>query len=198
MTKVEWKGDLLEIPMVRKGSREFVESLNHPCLNEFISKLPDGDFTFDSRSHVLKKGMYPCIPNWHLDGIKRIRTENQDEEILDFHAPENKLLEHYICFIGNAPTEILIGDVPLKWNNWKDVHVGIITSSEMWDGIYKTEFVNEREITKLEWNTFHRGTMAQEAGKRVFMRASFGIVNPRYENDIRKQTQVYVEKGYGW
>lgn len=178
-----WSGDPLDVPMVFRGSREWVSSLNHPCLDEFIAKLPPGDCLIDTRSHILKRGMYPCIPNWHLDYIARGRDGR-----LRLDDPSNAQMFHIIAFIGPAPTEVAVEPVAVSdIGSWSELDV---------DG--PTTHVAERRLHRLEWNTAHRGTMAGEAGKRLFMRASFGVEGKMPANELRKQVQVYVEGGYGW
>ena len=67
-----------ELPKIsyKHASLDFVKSRTTPYVQHILSKMP---FTHlrkrilvDIKVHHLKKGWYPAIPGWHIDGVQNI------------------------------------------------------------------------------------------------------------------------------
>lgn len=181
--------DLLAVPMLFQASKEFAASFGDPILDDFLRQLPGGDCVIDTRSHLLQIGMYPCIPGWHLDNIKRV------DGVIQINHPDNTKLEHYVMFHGVAPTRILRGSVSVNFHSWEEADKAIERAIE--DKWFEEYSLTSGVMHRLPWDGYHRGTAATEAGRRCFMRATFGSgITPK--NEVRHQTQVYVPLNYGW
>jgi hypothetical protein len=190
-------------PMFFSSDAHFPRGIWGPITREFLARIhPDiitrPDFIFDSRSHMLMPGMFPCIPGWHVDDVPRTRPDGQPD-----HANPEYRSEHIMCLIGDCSvTSFLSGTIELE-----DVPIGGGTVYKAWD-----EEINKRLITYPEaevscpvgvpvhfnCQSFHRGNPATKNGWRWFGRVSWNT-NRKPKNEIRKQVQVYMPVvNQGW
>ena len=153
----------------------------------------DKNIIFDSRVHMLMPGWYPCIPGWHHDDIPRPNNGQPD-----YDNPE--YLSQHVCALVNGdicPTEFILDQVTLP-----AVEEGKTIYSE-WDKALQTMPVVRADAPSnrlifFDWQTFHRGTKAVKGGWRWFGRLSWNT-NRKFKNEIRTQTQVYLEAvNEGW
>lgn len=186
-------------PMFFSASKDFAYSEGGIITRTFIDNLPSTalqtDFILDSRSHMLMPGMFPCIPGWHHDDVKRGEEGQPDYENMHYKS------EH-ICLLVNAsvaPTEF-IDDVVLVPKIPPGVRV-----YKIWDEVINQRLERIRVIKAdtqqyiyFDWSTFHRGVMANKSGWRWFCRISWNT-GREFKNEIRKQVQVYMpDVGHGW
>jgi len=183
-------------PMIFGGDYGFCRRHGGPITQEFLDLLPthyrDEPFILDSRVHMLKPGWMPCIGGWHLDDVPRSGSEMQPN-----FALVNPATEHVAAVIGDASlTEFLDEEVEL----WVPPR-GLIYKSfdaQMESKNVRTKFVSSGVLFRFGSFDLHRGRPATKNGFRMFIRASsYSPRSPR--NEIRNQTQVYVESfSEGW
>jgi hypothetical protein len=73
-------------PMFFSADSDFVKEHGGPITRRFLASMPSDwiaarDLIWDSRSHMLMPGWYPCIPGWHLDDIPRTRPDGQPDHV---------------------------------------------------------------------------------------------------------------------
>lgn len=67
-----------DLPKVsyKNATLEFVRNHTTPYVQEILSKMPFRHFRkqilVDVKVHHLKRGWYPAIPGWHVDGVQNI------------------------------------------------------------------------------------------------------------------------------
>lgn len=152
--------------------------------------------SLDTRVHMLKPTMLPCIGGWHCDDFYRGDNGQPLLKNIDVNCPQR----HYICTIGETSLpEFFVSDLTLKIDPDK-VYKSLQENStfseeeiETWD-IYQPK---SGEIIRIGPSAIHRGIPADKAGWRLFMRLTFS--NHRFpKNEIRTQTQVYLTNMDGW
>lgn len=154
----------------------------------------------DTRVHMLKPGWNPAIPGWHCDGIPR-----GDDGQPDFKNTIIPDMTHYLCIIDsgtNSMTQFLSHDIghleqqEQTDNVWGDHSRQI--EHLLSNNILSTTSVNSGKITRFSPYDYHRSMQATGHGWRYFLRASCKT-HMRAHNEIRKQSQVYIEKkDLGW
>lgn len=189
-----------DLPQLYRADLEFASGKSEALdlILRSIPKHPEFQYvSIDSRSHMLMKDMYPCIPGWHCDDFYRATKDHQPslETVLDA-APA----VHYILILGdNSRTEFPVGDLVLPDPS------SLSTDKPLY--LHYDEIIDERniEIKELEPETlysfgplcFHRGQAATKNGWRFFMRVTFS--NHREpKNEVRYQTQVYTKQRVSW
>jgi hypothetical protein len=151
--------------------------------------------SLDTRVHMLKPGMYPCIGGWHCDDFYRDETTGQPLlNNIDEVCPQ----VHYMCTIGDtALPQFFISDLTAKIdrnNVYKSLQKRLPEKDlETWD-IYQPK---SGEIVKIGPSAIHRGIAADKSAWRLFMRLTYS--KHRFaKNEIRTQTQVYLTNMDGW
>lgn len=182
-------------PMFWQADLKFAQENGGPITKAFLAALPAymkrQPLVFDSRSHMLMPGWFPCIPGFHHDSVPRNTTTGQpnyDVENHVFHAIA--LINGDIC-----PTEFAIGESEFPqvpdgeiiykvWHNEVD--------KQLKSGILQSWKAISNRVIFMDGQTWHQGTKAVKNGWRWFGRAS--IFDDRTaKNEIRKQTTVYLE-----
>lgn len=189
-----------DLPQLYRADLDFAYGMN-PALDLILRSIPTHpEFKYvsiDSRSHMLMKDMYPCIPGWHCDDFYRQTKDHQPslETVLEA-APA----VHYIVILGdNSRTEFPVGDLVLP------DPAGLSKDKPLY--LHYDEIIDEKniQIKELEPETlysfgplcFHRGQAATKNGWRFFMRVTFS--NHREpKNEVRYQTQVYTKQRVSW
>lgn len=204
--------DIQQEEMLYKCSREAVREKGGLIANTLLDWLPldwyKHEIVVDTRSHMLMKDMYPCIPGWHHDYVERDRNTGQpDYNSMDYHS------EHLLFLIGDvAPTQFAVGEasynpvaegtnVYSQWHKETEEHIRqgnlVVHSAPTNTWVLFDDF------------SMHQGVAAETNAWRFFIRVSrfFKIVDgnrvylkpPKYANEIRKQVQVYMKDPYaGW
>lgn len=161
--------------------------------------------SIDSRTHMLMKGMYPAIPGWHCDDF--YRPDNEENRINETIQPD------FVNLMKMAPSihyMILIGDCSLTQFLDEEINLPLPFELPISNRTYYTiydELINEKnpKIYKCQPSTlyrfgplaFHRAMPATERGWRSFIRMT--LSNHRIpKNEIRYQSNVYLEKGISW
>lgn len=190
---------------------------------EFINNLPldysSGPVIFDSRTHMLMPGWFPCIPGWHHDDVPRTRTDGQP----NYSDPMRSHHAMMLCNADICPTEFLTIDTLFKappigttiYEEW-DSQIDNMIHTSPWIKKQITQ-CPDNQILLFTDRTWHRGTAAVASGWRFFIRASIHYDSqpdsPRnqlltwrrkergdgFKNEIRTQVQVYLETlNKGW
>jgi len=184
--------DIEQEPMFFSCDVDYAFKNGGPITKEFL-QLTNQDGIFDSRSHMLMKGWYPCIPGWHHDDVPRNTSSGQP----NYFDPEYKA-DHCLALINGdiCPTNFAIGDeifvIPdiektVVYEEWDKKVNELIASGKL-----KLEKVPSNKLVYFNWMTFHEGTQAVKDGWRWFGRLSWNT-HRKIENKIRKQVQVYLE-----
>jgi hypothetical protein len=194
------------LPQLYRSTLEFAKEQGNQSLNSILDQIPvRTDFRYasiDTRSHMLMKDMYPCIPGWHCDDFYRTAEfgDQPDLENVDQVAPA----VHYLIVLGdNSRTEFLKEDVAL------DLSLKEIYKEIGKEPLYKyvdeqvdlknlsTIFVESNTIYSFGPTALHRGSPATHNGWRYFIRVTYS--NHRFpKNEIRYQTQVYTNGKVSW
>lgn len=163
-----------------------------------------GNFSFDSRVHMLMPGWFPCIPGWHHDDVPRSRSDAQP----NYHTPEYHA-KHVLALVNGdiCPTEFAVGktayqDTPLFsphpiYKVWHDQ-----VEQDILEGVFERVSVPTNRLIHFDARAFHQGTRAVKRGWRWFGRLSWdsGYEQGRpHFNEVRRQVQVYLEHPMeGW
>lgn len=191
------------IPQLYRASVEFALQ-NSPAdfrsLLLQLSHLTKNDgFTYSSidiRTHMLMKGMFPCIPGWHCDDFYRPTNEQPDLANVEEKAPQ----VHYVVNLGNCSlTEFLTGDIrlPDQKDLLQDNPSYFYYDQMIEEAKLPTMMVEPNKIYSFGPTCFHRGTAAKENGWRTFIRLTRS--NHRQpKNEIRYQSNVYIQGRTSW
>ena len=146
----------------------------------------------DTKSVLLMKGQYPCIPGWHCDGVIR-RNRNSQPDLSTLNEP----VMHYICTItatGHVPTLVVKEPVTLE-----------VDETKVWQSVDRevnqlpldrTTLLDNGGIYRFNRSTIHKGVSACERTWRYFFRMSY--YHMPCANEERKQVQVYTIPSIGW
>jgi hypothetical protein len=191
-------------PMLFNCSVDGAYRLGGPITRAFLDTIDD-DFkdqyaVFDSRTHMLMPGWYPCIPGYHHDDIARNRSDGQPDYSNLLYKSEHVmgLVNGDIC-----PTEFAIGhcemnDVPLDGVIYEQWHHEVLKHIE--NGVLKKQSVPSGQLIYFDYETFHTGIQAVGNGWRWFGRLSIKTDRTHnVTNELRQQVQVYLENPMaGW
>jgi hypothetical protein len=189
-------------PMFYRASYSFANSHAGSLTREFLRLLwknarqlgvdESTPLVIDSRTHMLMRGMYPCVPGWHHDDIPRDTPDGQP----NYDKP-SYFSRHLMAVVdaddartGSFP-QFLSGNVDVPW----PVPEGEIVYNA-WDAHLRAAgrqgvAVENRQVVSFSCSTFHRGMPAKSTGWRWFIRASWSTrVVP--ENKIRRNANVYL------
>lgn len=181
----------------RGGSitRWFLDSLRR----EFGENDLDG-LVIDSRTHMLMRGWFPCVPGWHHDDVPRDTPSGQPNyDRPRYHAKHAAMV---LDAGAGSLTEFLSGVVDVPWPVPESANV-----YGAWDAYLNTltfpanlrrETVEPGRIVLFDAHTFHRGMPATGAGWRYFIRATWGVdYGP--QNKLRRNANVYLPAvSAGW
>ena len=179
-------------PMMFSASLDFAREHAGPITRAFLDHLEaPKNAIFDSRSHMLMPGWWPCIPGWHHDDIPRSRSDGQP----DYDNP-SYLSNHCMVLVNGdiCPTLMALGDCRLS-----EVPIGQ-TIYEVWDaeisalvekGDLRSMPTESNRMTYFNWQTIHGGQQAKRSGWRWFGRASWNTER-KFFNEVRHQVQVYL------
>lgn len=193
-------------PMLFKAESDFAFAHGGPITRAFLEALlksrflnASTDVYIDSRSHMLMKHWYPCIPGWHHDDVPRTAKDNQpnyyDESYFASHAM--LLINSYV-----SPTEFVRGEFQMPevekgivYQEW-DKRVEMLLRTCLLD--YERQSAPNNQIVYFDARTFHQGTPARGNGWRFFIRATKNS-KVKAENKIRRNANVYLPAPFaGW
>ncbi len=180
-------------PMLFSASVDFAKINGGPITNAFLYYIVGDDWIVDSKTVMLMRGMFPCIPGWHHDDVPRTRADGQP----NYDTPEYRS-EHIASVVGDASlTEYISQAVEVP-----EIPIGR-KIYQAWDRYLEAldplrQQVSSGDVVSFSWQTFHRGMKATKNGWRFFIRASRNTTRP-FKNEIRKQVQVYLDDAsLGW
>lgn len=185
-------------PQFWRADRTFAWDRGGPITRAFLERLDWTPLVLDSRVHMLMPRMYPCIPGWHLDDVPRTRQDGQPE-----HATPSYKAEHVAAVIGDASLtvfacgELELEDLPVGggviYQEWHFAIEKLIERKQI-----EARSIEEGQMIKFGWGSFHRGAFASKRGWRMFIRAT-RRTETKARNEIRNQTQVYLTEPFtGW
>jgi hypothetical protein len=168
---------------------------------EFLLQLPthlhSHNTIIDSRVHMLMPGWYPCIPGWHHDDVPR-GNDGQP----DYYTPPYRSHHALALYNGSiCPTEFAVGQVEFSEPDnhavvYKEWHKEVVENIQR--GKLEHILAPADQIVLFDDRTWHQGTAAVANGWRLFLRASWNT-HRKPTNEIRRQTQVYMEDIHaGW
>lgn len=162
--------------------------LKMPELKELFDSAPVADlenWEIDVKIHMLMKGQYPCIPNWHCDNVPRIDGKLQYANI-DESAPD------MLLWVSDSPlTEFLANDVNIGRVLKDHGEIApLISNYEL-----ETKRIPAETWISMKQNTPHRGTVAEGHTWRIFARLTHKSISPVRPVDdvIRRHCQVYLD-----
>lgn len=203
--KADFPLDILKNePMLFNCDRDAAYNLGGPITKEYLENLPedwkDCKIVVDSRVHMLKPGWLPCIGGYHTDDVPRRAELNWQP---DFERPIYR--SNHIMGLVNGevcPTQFAVGKFSLEippsdqitYQVW---HKQIQTMVE--DGFLRSYFAESGKYIEFNDRAFHQGTFAKKDGWRWFIRVSKDTDRVfKCTNEIRRQTQVYLDVTQGW
>lgn len=207
--------DLIDEQTYYGASPEFVrlsEPLLSPIANNFLAYVDDraGSHAeiergiFDSKVVQLMPGMYPAIPGWHCDEIKRVEGKVDCDT---FHDNAKKM--HYIGIIDftGSRTEFVQADIEVPYTDslWKEVHNAVEFTKKCAQPDRPSPFpappiirLPSNHIYLMNYSCVHTATPATTAGWRWFGRLTLNT-DRQIVNQIRTQTNVYLNVSEaGW
>ncbi len=185
-------------PMLFSADRDTAYSKGGPITRSFLDHLPadwrHSSMIIDSRFHELRYGMFPAIPGWHLDDVRRSRADGQPDHVRpDYHS------EHICCIQGDSSrTRFIRGAMTLH-----DIPMGAGVVYDVWnkkierllrmnEGVLSVESIQPTHLVQFGFGDFHEGTAATHDGVRWFIRVSRNT--PRqFFNEVRNQVQAYLQ-----
>lgn len=206
------EADIKSEPMFFKGSamRAIAGELGSmPITAAFLAEVEKrwgtlANVLFDSRSHMLMPGMFPCIPGWHTDEAPRPDHlgGQPNLECEEFQA------QHMLAVVDTCTgsfTEFAPSPFTL------DVRALEALAAETNRTVYKladaevskmglnAARVGNGEVVEFDCFSWHRGMAAKRRGWRFFIRATKGSPNRVALNERRTQVQVYLpDLTVGW
>lgn len=140
---------------------------------------------------MLMEGMLPAIGGIHADLIQRSREDKQPN-----YGDNGNTAKHAMMLVGDCSiTKFYLGEsvfdeVPLGQKVYK-VYDGQIRDLSK-AGKLREFVIPTRTIVYFDCFSWHEAQIATKAGWRFFIRATINS-NRQPTNEIRRQTQVYVE-----
>ena len=164
----------------------------------YVMKSLNGDenLIIDTRVTMLMRGQYPSIPGWHCDAVPRGGSGQPD------FSQCSDSVQHYMCLLTDSEDSVISGtkfvtnersyeiDKNQVWNS--------LNSQVEADDGKQVRSVQVGEVIRFNQLAIHTATPATSNGWRLFFRAS-AIDGKEPANEIRRQTQVYVDPANaGW
>lgn len=181
---------------------QFAYEHGGPLTKAFIDGLPEDwkncNPVLDSRVHMLMPGWLTCIGGFHHDDIPRNTPNGQP----NYQSPDY-LSEHLMGLVNAdiSPTLFALGEheLPLVTDDivYKVWHP--LVEQQMTEGILKPYEVSSGKYVQFDWQSMHMGVPVRKNGWRWFVRLSRCTDRQKkITNEIRKQTQVYLDPKAGW
>jgi len=205
--KFEGEVQISKLPQLYRCSIEFAKLQDNAELNRILALVPlTGKYKYvsiDSRSHMLMKGMFPCIPGWHCDDFYRPEYANGQPDLEGVNEAAPAI--HHLLVLGDCSRTEFLADDSVVLPSPQE----IIAKHGSEDPIYlhydqlieklnpKTILVEPNQFYTFGPTAFHRGSGATHNGWRYFLRVTES--NHRQpKNELRYQTQVYTNGRVSW
>lgn len=173
-----------------------------PLTRAFIDSLPDDwancNPVLDSRVHMLMPGWLTCIGGFHHDDIPRDTPNGQP----NYDSP-SYLSEHLMGLVNAdvSPTLFALGTHSLPevkddivYKVWHP-----IVEKQLEEGTLSKWEVPSGRLIEFDWQSMHCGQATRKNGWRWFVRLSRKTDRQNHmTNEIRRQTQVYLDPTIGW
>ncbi|MCO5735954.1 hypothetical protein [Stenotrophomonas maltophilia] len=148
---------------------------------------PD-EWEVDVKVHMLMEGQYPCIPNWHCDNVPR----GPDGKV-DYHRTGDEWTIPMLLWVSDGPTTEFLCERLEGINREPEGHEGL--AALIRERNPATFQVVPQRWYSMNQRTPHRGTQAQRAGWRVFVRLTHRSIAPDRPvlSFLRRHSQVYLD-----
>lgn len=190
-----------ETGFVKSSAKFVLENTNgmaHDALMKLKRYLTEEEFSrlsIDTRTHLLFRDHYPCIPGWHCDFVSR-----NEAGIIEPNPELDAKVRHFLVVVGEPCPEFVAGheiELPIETPHWREVSQAV-EAAELPRFAVESGTIYEFDATAL-----HRGMPATKTGWRWFFRATLfpegDKRNGDFLNKFRKHTQVYlVNEHTGW
>lgn len=170
---------------------ELYENLPQEVLSDLVDD-PES-WLIDVKIHMLMRGQFPCIPNWHCDNVPR-----DDDGNLQYGEITPNAKGMYL-YLSGAPKTEFIGI---------DQKVNQVENHGQLDDLIKRNGVTTQHIPSGQWvkmwqNTPHRGVPAMKSQWRLFVRLTHkslvgGFMARQQVNPLRRHAQVYLPYDFNW
>lgn len=142
------------------------------------------EWFIDVKIHMLMKGQFPCIPNWHTDNVPRVEGATRFDLIEDDAKPM------YVWLSSGPTTEFIAQDFELT-----DGHIKAHGDFAGLEATIPTEQIKAQQWYQMSQTTPHRGTCAEDNHWRVFARLTHQSISSGRPvlNNIRRHAQVYLD-----
>ena len=170
-----------------------------PELSDLFASVPVNDpenWEIDLKIHMLMKGQFPCIPNWHCDNVPRDASGK-----LNYNFPTDYEEPPMLVWISGIPRTIFLAEdyqTPFFPANHGEL-------SEAVRSLQREGKVVFRELPTQTWCNFtrhspHTGQAAEGNCWRIFVRVTNRTLlseRPVISN-IRRHSQVYLPNDFHW
>ncbi len=181
---------------------EFAYEHGRALTRAFIDNLPsdwkDCNPVLDSRVHMLMPGWFTCIGGFHHDDVPRSTISGQP----NYDNPEY-YSEHLMGLVNAdiSPTLFALGahSLPRVYNDivYRTWHP--MVEKQLAEGILKPYEAVSGKYIEFDWQSMHCGQRTRKNGWRWFVRLSRKTDRQKHmTNEIRRQTQVYLDPTIGW
>jgi hypothetical protein len=202
------QNELRHVPMFYRASASYAYRLGGPFVRKVIDSVPlDPRFrhvSIDSRVHMLMPGWLPCIGGWHCDDFWRPTGKQPD--LADISIDNDNYCRHHTVCVGPvAMTEFCV--TPIEMNVYDEVNLPGENIYARYNqeidvqanrGMVETRKAVSGQLVSFDSFAFHRGTVSEGHGWRLFMRVTESN-HWEPKDEIRTQTQVYLQSfEAGW
>lgn len=202
--------EIADEPSFFSSSLEFVTKHAGPLTKRILSAMESSVNKFweyrgenehlviDTRVQRLMPGMYPSIPGWHCDNVKRESYYSQPDL-----SKMTEELSHVLGVIstheeGVSSPEFIVSShtIPVNYDSddavWKQVHNYIERSKHC------VQKALDGGLYAFSQSTIHRAMPARYRGWRLFFRMSV-LCTPPIGNKLTNSHQVYIlSESCGW
>lgn len=160
----------------------------------------------DTKIHMLKKGMCPAIPGWHVDGTPRGDAPNYSWHtgLPDIYAQEEMRASRFHLLVTGVGclTEFVTDELAIEMLN-KDRHMFAKLSETINDMQHDLNIIEAPscQVVEFDWWNIHAGKLATENEWRYLIRVTesdFAQPQTDLREVIRMQQQVYAPLQFGW
>lgn len=149
------------------------------------------DFEIDVKIHMLMRGQYPCIPNWHCDNVPRIEGRLR----YDLAEPDPGM---FVWISGPPQTQFLARELELDDAPGTHGDLADMLENRYPDAPRMT--IGPNTWYRFDRLTPHRGRQVQESCWRIFARLTPKSITPQRPvlSQIRRHAQVYLPSNFHW
>lgn len=169
-----------------------------PELSDLYDSAPienPDDWEIDIKIHMLMKGQFPCIPNWHCDHVPRNSSNN-----LRYDKIDDRIAPMFVWISNGPQTEFLPEDLNYFGTIENHGYLNSLLTEYEKNGIMEPTKMKPQTWYQMAQNTPHRGTSSDQYQWRVFARLTHKSILPDRPviSKIRRHAQVYLPHDFHW